>query len=355
MDARTESPNLDFLRACAVLFVVCFHILLFYTRSDIIHKEALGGFYSFGNWGVLVFFVHTCLVLMFSLERQEAREQVGPMFSPFLLRRIFRLYPLSVLVVLFVAFFHLPVSDIGHGKFISAGLHWDGILANVLLVQNITHTDSIIAPLWSLPFEMQMYLFLPLLFLVVRSKRGLPIVLVSWVASVVIAMHSARLESWGALSLLIFVPFFLPGVLAYKLSKLKTLNLPAAGWPVFFACVSAVYLINPSAMRGGFCCLVLGLATPQFNEISWGWLNALSKTIARYSYGIYLTHFACIWLAFQEYASWPAAFRWLVLVVTIVMAPIPLYHLLEEPMIRLGSRIAARMRETAPSDAAAEA
>jgi len=59
-----SSPNLDFLRASAVLLVYFFH--LFITTSTRLPDYL-------GQFGVLLFFVHTSLVLMFSLERIETK------------------------------------------------------------------------------------------------------------------------------------------------------------------------------------------------------------------------------------------------------------------------------------------
>lgn len=73
MTAREEetNSNLDFMRACAVLCVVGFHLMLLF-------QIAIPGpfvFHSIGYWGVLVFFVHTSLVLNLSLARQARRAQ----------------------------------------------------------------------------------------------------------------------------------------------------------------------------------------------------------------------------------------------------------------------------------------
>src|SRR5580658_10043359 len=63
MNSGRDSANLDFLRSAAVLFVVVFHLLLFFQRDHLGHFNL-----PMGHWGVMIFFVHTSLVLMFSLE-----------------------------------------------------------------------------------------------------------------------------------------------------------------------------------------------------------------------------------------------------------------------------------------------
>src|SRR3981081_1365808 len=83
-----DSANLDFLRSTAVLLVYFTHLYGIYTGRGM--KWDL--FWHIGQLGVLIFFVHTCLVLMWSLERSGL--QGIKLFAPFYVRRILRLYPL---------------------------------------------------------------------------------------------------------------------------------------------------------------------------------------------------------------------------------------------------------------------
>jgi peptidoglycan/LPS O-acetylase OafA/YrhL len=342
MNANHESPNLDFLRSGAVLFVLFFHVLQFFEQNHYVNKASIGGLHSIGNWGVLIFFVHTSLVLMFSLERQHSRFPGAPAYFPFLIRRIFRIYPLSLFVVGCVVISKIPVGGIVNGTFVPVILHWPGIVANVFLVQDLTHTPSVIVPLWSLPYEMQMYLLLPVLYWFVRRARGIAPVAILWALVFFAAMHAGRLEKMRVPDLVEYAPLFLSGILAYRLTKARSLQLPAWMWPISVAAITALYLWLPTNRRGWECCLLLGIAIPQFKQLAGPILLGVSKVIARYSYGIYLVHYACVWLAFQACARLPLWSRFLVLLATVSVIPFVLYHTLEEPMIRTGAKLAAK-------------
>src|SRR6476620_11599698 len=88
--SRGFSANLDVLRSIAVMLVLLQHLLL---RSHVKHIYWLETS-CLGYFGVLLFFVHTTLVLMFSLERHH-----DGIFRSFYIRRLFRIYPLAILAV----------------------------------------------------------------------------------------------------------------------------------------------------------------------------------------------------------------------------------------------------------------
>ena len=342
MNGTIESRNLDLLRTTAVVFVVIFHVLLFFQATT------PGGvnLHSLGQWGVLLFFVHTSLVLMFSLERQVSRAPHDGLFGPFLARRVFRVFPLSVFVVLAVYLLHLPGARLHDGSFQCMHANRFQLLSNLLLVQNITHTDSIIAPLWSLPYEMQMYLVLPLLFLIVRTRRSAFKIAGIWILSVLVgtlALHVNRYP-FGE-DLLIYAPCFVAGVIAYRLTQSRTRNWPFLGWPLALAALTSFYLYHPTVPKRWVCCLLVALVLPQFREMRAGWLHNVCHQVSRYSYGIYLTHFVAIWLAFVALRSLPLAFRWIALLVALVVFPVLLYHTVEAPMIAFGRQWVERPRE----------
>lgn len=342
MTRGKESPNLDLMRSSAVLFVVLFHTLLVFQKTKFWRLNL----HQIGQWGVLIFFVHTSLVLMFSLERQNDRDPDGGLFLPFYVRRCFRVFPLSVLAVLFVAFFHWPVGNLHQGQFQFVQLNRVGLASNILLVQNLTHSESILAVLWSLPFEMQMYLVLPALYLLTRVTRTWLPILGFWAITVVAATGAIKLEHLAGL--LLYAPCFASGVVAYRLSKSCAAKLPFLLWPVAIAVLTVAFLQTATFWSAWICCLLLGLAIPQFREMSNAWLRKVVQLIARYSYGIYITHFICLWLAFGRFNYIRMPFQWLMFAVTATAAPVILYHAVEEPMILLGSRWVTRMTPKRP-------
>lgn len=365
MEIYKQNANLDLMRSMAVIFVLFSHLHVFFFQSHAIDYWRPAGLdlFKLGYWAVLIFFVHTSFVLMYSLERMRLSDSSPSLWPRFMLQRIFRIYPLAIVTVLATAILSLPAFLVD-GRFVPAHLTPFGLMSNLLLIQNVVHTDSLSGPLWSLPYEMDIYLFLPVLFLIVRAKRTPAIAFLMWFAAVVLAaclynMHvPARFHigMWpGYPDLLIFAPCFLAGVAAYSLSKRLTLTLPAFLWPCFVVILTFIYLGRPGFKAGWVCCLALGCAIPQFREISNQLLKRIFQWIARYSYGVYLTHFMLIWLAFQVLHFLPMWLRWAVFTGSVVALPVILYHAVEEPLIRVGKRIAgdgfrlAILREAAPA------
>ncbi|MGA2447879.1 MAG: acyltransferase family protein [Polyangiaceae bacterium] len=324
------------LRSAAVSFVVAFHLALFFGT-----RISLGGRWgALGHWGVLLFFVHTCLVLMQSLERLQRRiPSAHVLFTAFMVRRCFRLLPLSILTVLIVALLRLPVGHLHGGQFLSVPTRFPDVVANILLVQNLSHVESIEAPLWSLPLEMEMYLVLPLVFMFVRSRPTALRAIGLWAMACAVGLLCDRyrigeMPAYG--------PCFLAGVVCYRLPRART---PRAYWlwPLTLTAVTAVYVGRQSLATGWLCCLAVGLAIPQLSEMPRGLLARACHYVARYSYGIYLWHFILIWFAFARLAAAPLASRWVVFVVLLIGVPVTLYHLVEAPMIRVGAATARRL------------
>jgi len=104
-----------------------------------------------------------------------------------------------------------------------------------------------------------------------------------------------------------------------------------------------LFLAEPGWVVRWAACLILGIAIPRFVPLKNQWLVAASHTIAKYSYGIYLTHFFSIWLAFEKLRTCSKIEKALVFGACSIGLPILFYHMVEEPLIQLGKRIADRI------------
>ena len=301
---------------------------------------------SLGLFGVLLFFVHTSLVLMRSMERSDLSG--GALVKNFYIRRFFRIYPLSVLAVLTALALRLD-SDINGIAGLSGGA-WPGklsVVSQLLLVQNLTQVKSIVNVLWSLPYEVQMYLLLPFLFMWIRGKRMFWPLIVMWLGSLVAGAIQPHFPALSRFSILLFVPNFLAGLIAFTLPRWA--RIKAFLWPIFVVGLVLAFTLKPGRGTGWVLCLVLGAMIPSFAELTTPWLRVVSQQIATYSYGIYLSHQFSIWFALGVLGSQSLWLRIPVLIALLVLLPVVLYHGIEKPMIHAGIRLVSdRTREGIP-------
>lgn len=329
-----NSANLDLLRAMAVLMVFCHHILEYGYFSE---RRVSG----LGQFGVLIFFVHTSLVLMMSMERNSGALN-------FYIRRFFRIYPLSILVVGLVAVLHIPSNP-------AREYEWLGIfnlLSNFALTMNLTHSPMALAPLWSLPIEVQMYILLPLLFLVTRTSHPFRNLLLIWAALVPLAWFHPLMS--GPHNVLRFAPCFVPGIIAYVLLGRRMPKLPWFVWPVVVLAAYAAYQLLDPRGTGWVECLALGLSVPLFREVQVPIVRGVAAAIAKYSYGIYLFHLIAIYYCFDSMIG-PTWMRVAGSLVFTAVAAVVSYHLLEEPLIEYGRRLGHALAPPQAKKAVAQA
>jgi len=341
-----QDRNLDVLRAIAVLLVLSAHVALYLDPSRSA-REALD---LLGNAGVIIFFVHTSLVLMRSLERTTARGLRGWVRArDFYARRAFRIYPLSITTVLAVVAFNLPS---GHRDPILNPPTPSEIVANLLLLQNLFGAPSVMGPLWSLPLEIEMYVVLPILFVLVRRAGGRRLIAFT-VAAVVLAglylVVSDLLPGLWRVSVFRYLPCFVAGVVAFRACQLLRPRLPAWVWPVIVLLIVIGNALIPlhveSAVypRKWLLALIVAGFIPLVTELGPSLFTRTAHQVAKYSYGIYLSHIPALGLAVVFMRDELLWLRVVTGVVGLVVVPVFLYHVIEEPMIALGTRVAARL------------
>lgn len=334
MIQHDDLSTLDFLRAIATVDVVVCHLLgEFQHGSQIVT--------NMGRLAILIFFVHTSYVLMLSMERQQ-RHSSDRLWGRFMLRRCFRIYPLPFAVLALIVILKVPSRMLSDGSFAVVHLGPRDLVSNFALAMNLTHAPTLLEPLWSLPYEMQMYVFLPALFLLARCKNSMKWLLTISAVSMGAAALLPLFPHAEGLEFLRFVPCFLPGVIAYRLARNPVRQLPFAAWVVLVVMIVLACALLPATSQWGFAwiaCLTIGVAVPFMAETHNRALRTISHKLAEYSYGVYLTHYFCIWLAFRANGL-SRPWQWAIFAAGMFAVPVFAYACIERPMNRFGYKLA---------------
>lgn len=350
-----ESPNLDVLRAIGVTAVFLFHLTLVLERAsahDFAWRMHALDPDPFGRAAVLLFFVHTAFVLMLSLDRSE---HAGEAYATsFFIRRAFRIYPLSICCIVLLLALRIPHSIYRPFEFPGPR----ALLANLLLVQNVTKDWSITVPMWTLPYEAQSYALLPFVYITVKSNRT-PKGAALWFMGTILAAYAAGRVVYRGGLILEFLPCFMAGVLAYKLAaRQRVAQWPSWCWPLSILGLMLLYGFAVNAQHFSIwtyttrglvteagISLILGCILPGFKPASNVVFTSGCKIIAKYSYSIYLTHISIMWFAFMKLAAQPAPVRWLVFLILTPALPILLFHAVEWPAMQMGRRLSHAVRQ----------
>jgi peptidoglycan/LPS O-acetylase OafA/YrhL len=337
--AKKELRNLDVLRAFAVLAVAGSHLY----RYSVGPARFPTFVDNFGVGGVLFFFVHTALVLLMSMQRTRSNH----LTLSFYIRRAFRIYPLCWTCIILVL--ATGLTDTAPDKM--AQLGGGGVLVNLALVQNIIRYPNVEMPLWSLPWEIQMYLLLPAFYFLMKKHDQIFLPVAMWFAATVLAVAFCAFKVPRAFHGTIFPPMFLGGMIAYRLLGRVRERFRSFAWPV---AILALMLARCLLLQGilidtarnaavnAVVCLILGLGIPYFGEVQAPWLRYISHQLAKYSYGIYLLHVPSLALVFT-YLRWlPLPFKIGAFVAITGVASIATFHLIEDPLIQVGRSIARK-------------
>lgn len=329
-------PDIDGLRAIAILSVVGFHVSP--TRIS-------GGFV-----GVDIFFVISGFLISSIIFRNFST--VGFSYKAFYSRRIKRIFP--ALLALFVTLFAvggiviLPLEFRQLGKYVAAGA---AFVSNFDLWKEAGYFDAAsntkpLLHLWSLAIEEQFYLLWPLLLGLVWKRREnflivtLIVATISFAINIYLASSDPIADFYSPLSR--FWELMIGGILSYI-----TLNKAEPGLPMpnvqsaigLALIISSIWLLNEDVVFPGWWALLPTVGT--FLVISAGpqaWLNRhllgnrLAVAIGLISYPLYLWHWPLLSIATMNGANGRLA-RVLLVVVSIVLAWIT-YQFIEKPIRR---------------------
>lgn len=340
---------IDALRGYAILGVL------------LVHTSQYCGFgegAAFGARGVQLFFVASALTLMLSWnERRDGA-------SSFYIRRVFRIVPMFWLSIpLYLGF--------------AAPAYTDQVIAAAAFLQ-IVRPDWIVAPIvpggWSVCDEMLFYGLFPLVGLYINSLLRAALVAIIcfavakwWLTAGTVfgtalfpGYTVAEIATWSFLSLPSQLPAFATGVLCFFLiphwkefiGRVAT-EMLLIGALCYCAYLAACTPANLSAFALAFGVVAICLANGAGRYL----INGVVVYIGKLSFSIYLIHWLCIGQALKLINLLPAGggarFALLFVATTAIGAfwATFCYYGIEQPMIRLGSRVIRMRRAGVPVQA----
>jgi peptidoglycan/LPS O-acetylase OafA/YrhL len=334
---RRYFPALDGLRAISILLVVTAHSTdpLFYRLH--------------GAVGVTVFFVISGYLITTLLLREEERRGHARIRA-FYIRRAFRILPLYYLTligyIVLIGVLHLQAgaSSLWHS------LPWYLSYQNDLA----PHGTGVFGQSWSLAVEEKYYLLWPLAFVIPVLRRHRLVVASG------LAVLTAVASLWHATDYFaIYFPILLGCVVAIMLDnpRLYELARKLASTPVALVLIAALIawtalFENGSPVHIVFSVLVALLFPAVI--IAPRWLGALLSNrvlvyIGTRSYAVYLIHRMAKGIVDRFVAPGSTSVPHelvhfvLIVVLSLIGAEI-LYRVVEQPMIRLGRRLASTSR-----------
>lgn len=299
---KVENARLDWvdgLRGIAILMVIAVHA----GHGIAGEKSLVKSLFSFGGFGVQLFFVASALTLCMSLDRSIGQPN---WLAKYCVRRYFRIAPMYYLGIVLYFFWSFAKNYVQAGVIAPLPNYTVfNVFANVVFIHSFVPAayNSIVPGGWSIGVEMVFYVLFPLLFVAYRRfKSPLLLTLALLVAAYGVAWWAQKLTGASTTSddFMYFnvsnqVHVFIVGILGYyyfsalqRLPKLVTLGL--MGFCAYtalqiwdFAIPNARYL----ALIAFACAFVL-LAVLMAGAPNTGkWL----QEIGRRSFSMYVLHF----------------------------------------------------------------
>jgi peptidoglycan/LPS O-acetylase OafA/YrhL len=331
-------PALDGLRGLAILLVLLCHL-------DVPLMAGAGAA------GVTIFFVMSGFLITSLLVRGWYVDGRGHLGS-FYLRRVRRLFPALVGLLVVVTCVDLVTGDVTHigGRVVPALFY----VYNWICVSTSVAGDPI-GQTWSLSIEEQFYLLWPLV-LLISLRRGGPdlalrvatigaaAALLDRLVLVVIHAPTARIffaSDTNALPLMVGCALAL-ALAQGRLPRIAAISTPYAGFAVFGVCALAAYgagadftLVGPVLVTAAAAAFIARVVTAgEGGAFTWSWARALGRV----SYSLYLWQTPVIVWGALWLSGVPLAVRAPLLGGISLLCAVVSYYCVEAPFRRLGTR-----------------
>jgi peptidoglycan/LPS O-acetylase OafA/YrhL len=349
-------PELESIRGLAALMVLFEHYVSFGRVGGPVFASLLVMITHLATLAVLTFFVLSGFVLTHALVEDSPRHNVARLVMRFWIRRVFRIWPLAIIVILAAFLFfggvdRYVISLSRWAKY--SDFSWNTLIGNLLFMNSSLNT-----PGWTLKYEIAGYALLPFTFLsVVLKGAGRYIALCILVAGYFLVPYTW--PSWPLLS-----AGFVTGFSAYYgyrmirvkgLSRAGTLILACAGVaPVsVWAAMPENQFLYPLASIGISCLLVLILLLPRQTEFL---RSRWARRLGQISFSIYLVHYPIMW-AFAAAVTgghvttdnlWTWLFIGCVTIPTTFLVAFSTYRFIEAPARAFGARVSNKVGSLSP-------
>jgi peptidoglycan/LPS O-acetylase OafA/YrhL len=319
------------------------------------------GFMASGWAGVDLFFVISSF-LFFHLLSAEVRVSGSVSKSRFYARRVLRIYPLMVAytAAMFVAGFVIPAAtqyDPGGAMTRLFGL-WLGVDNLAAWVGGYNRALPLSPHLWTLSFELQIYLVIPFAFLTLRElgpSRFLGLLVAIWAWC--LAGRAVFIALGAAFPVIYVTPFLRPESVLLGIVVAVAIQHPnfrPTCWVILVTTVAgALVLALPDPEVGRWSTLLLYPATSVFFAGAL-WLvlhhqnvGAILSTqplryLGKISYGLYVYHYLGLNVAIRVTSQLgipsPYVSSAIGLAITIAIGALS-YHVLERPFLRAKDRL----------------
>jgi peptidoglycan/LPS O-acetylase OafA/YrhL len=367
---QRRSNNFDLLRLGFALMVVGVHI---YVLSGERELRFLAKLMS-SEWAVKSFFVISGFLVTMSYARSSA-------LRTFAIKRVRRIYPAYVTVILVWAAAGLFLSDLGPGQYLMSGKTWAYLVANFSFLNFLEPTlpgvfgdpalNTFVAPgggspvngsLWSIRTEVACYIAVP--FLCAMTKRMQPIIVYggAYVLCIGFGQILSYYQNYDPRLMLIRVAFpdqfscFIAGSLVFYyrtwfLKWCRPMLIPVLLVFLFHRSFPDLHFISAWLTPAAIAVLVLwaGLAFPYLGNFA---------RFGDFSYGVYIYHFPIIQMliALGLYRNQPIFAAILTLALSLAAAAAS-WHLIEKRWLRRDSHYiqASEQHQEPDSDADLEA
>lgn len=350
MRVERHNVDIDALRGIAIILVVSYHMAAVGYIPSVL-SAILADFN--GSFGVDLFFLVSGFLVSASLMRiletnsGSFREAVSVYFA----RRWFRtIIPAAIWVVVWTVLSFLtegfgdPVKNFNHA--VAAVFQW----AHLFLYIECVKSDGcgLFGYYWSLSLEEWFYVVLPVLFLCLRLKAMLAVVVV-----LLIVLFCLAFVGWSMWGIFRIEPM-LVGVVIY-LKRAQLLDLAErlgerkwVRWVLPILLLSSMYLTahffgKAYVVIVASCALLFIFSLPDKGYLMGRQTSAMLSVVGKVSFSIYLVHVPLIWLVSCLYEGYSGFGAKLLangfLFSTIALASFVSYRYLELPSRNLGYRI----------------